>query len=277
MFLRLLNEYRFGFNGKEADNEINGTGNDYDFGARIYDARLGRWLSLDPKQISYPSLSAYNFTMNNPILFIDPDGKVVTIKDVASYKAVLGTLTAKEIERINVNSDGTLSITGRELGSTNLENLRILVDSKINHNIITTDTYKSAEGKDVKLRQGIAGRTLLPENEAIEMGLNCSVTSPDNDVYIIIKPTTEEGATQVAAHEAFGHAVLAEKKRNGEAVNPLHNFGTDYVEQNEDFKTQGWKAVGEAKVNYKSNTNNKDWKDCLEEKLKDFETKTKKK
>ncbi|OYU96722.1 MAG: hypothetical protein CFE21_00090 [Bacteroidetes bacterium B1(2017)] len=68
-------EYRFAFNGKEADNEINGTGNDYDFGARIYDARLGRWLSLDPMQRKYPSLTPFHFTGNSPIIFVDNDGR----------------------------------------------------------------------------------------------------------------------------------------------------------------------------------------------------------
>jgi RHS repeat-associated protein len=41
-------EYRFGFNGKEKDDEIKGAGNAVDFGARIYDGRLGRWLNVDP-------------------------------------------------------------------------------------------------------------------------------------------------------------------------------------------------------------------------------------
>jgi hypothetical protein len=35
-------EYCFGFNGMEQDNEVQGQGNAYDFGARIYDSRLGR-------------------------------------------------------------------------------------------------------------------------------------------------------------------------------------------------------------------------------------------
>ena len=67
----------FGFNGKEKDNEINVDGGSYDFGARIYDGRLGRWLSLDPLQKKYPALSPYNFCSNNPIAFIDRDGKVI--------------------------------------------------------------------------------------------------------------------------------------------------------------------------------------------------------
>jgi len=41
--------YRFGFNGQEKDDELKGEGNSYDFGARIYNPRLGIFLSPDPK------------------------------------------------------------------------------------------------------------------------------------------------------------------------------------------------------------------------------------
>jgi len=51
--------YDFGFNGQEMDDEIQGDGNSYDFGARTYDSRLGRWLSVDPQANSYPSYSPY--------------------------------------------------------------------------------------------------------------------------------------------------------------------------------------------------------------------------
>lgn len=40
--------YRYGFNGKENDNEVKGEGNLQDYGMRIYDPRLGRFLSVDP-------------------------------------------------------------------------------------------------------------------------------------------------------------------------------------------------------------------------------------
>ncbi|GAL83811.1 RHS repeat-associated core domain-containing protein [Sporocytophaga myxococcoides] len=44
-----LTDYRYGFNGKEMDNEMhNVAGAEYDYGARIYDARIGRFLSTDP-------------------------------------------------------------------------------------------------------------------------------------------------------------------------------------------------------------------------------------
>ncbi len=73
--------YRYGFNGKEKSYEIYGEGNSYDFGARIQDPRLGKWLSLDPLQRKYPNESHYTYVSNSPLLFMDPDGKdkIVTL------------------------------------------------------------------------------------------------------------------------------------------------------------------------------------------------------
>lgn len=65
---------KFGFNGKEKDDEITVTGGDYDFGARIYGSRLGRWMSVDPEFKKYPSLSGYSSFENNPIAILDPGG-----------------------------------------------------------------------------------------------------------------------------------------------------------------------------------------------------------
>ena len=54
---------------------MKGNGNSYDFGARIYDPRLGRWLGVDPLTQKYPNLSPYVGIGNCPILFIDNDGQ----------------------------------------------------------------------------------------------------------------------------------------------------------------------------------------------------------
>jgi RHS repeat-associated protein len=63
----------------EKDDEVKGKGNSYDFGARMYDSRLGRWLSIDPLAAKYPDLNPYNFVANMPIIAIDPDGKEIII------------------------------------------------------------------------------------------------------------------------------------------------------------------------------------------------------
>jgi RHS repeat-associated protein len=69
--------YKYGFNGQEKYNEL--TSGDYDFGARILDSRIGRWLSTDPYQAKYPDMSPFNFAGNSPITFKDMDGKKIYI------------------------------------------------------------------------------------------------------------------------------------------------------------------------------------------------------
>jgi RHS repeat-associated protein len=70
-------DYRYGFNGQEMDNEMDGvSGSKLDFGMRIYDSRLGRWLSRDPLSTFFPSYSPYSFALDNPIMFIDEGGEI---------------------------------------------------------------------------------------------------------------------------------------------------------------------------------------------------------
>ncbi len=66
--------YRFGFNGKENHNEVKGVGNQQDYGMRISDPRIGRFLSVDPITKEYPELTPYQFARNRPIDGIDQDG-----------------------------------------------------------------------------------------------------------------------------------------------------------------------------------------------------------
>jgi RHS repeat-associated protein len=66
--------YRYGFNGKETDNEVKGFQNQQDYGMRIYDPRIGRFLSVDPLTKNYPMLTPYQYASNSPIINIDLDG-----------------------------------------------------------------------------------------------------------------------------------------------------------------------------------------------------------
>lgn len=73
------NNYRYGFNGKEEDSEIKGEGNSYDFENRMFDPRLGRWLSIDRFAGKYSGWSPYNAMMNNPLAFVDAQGDSVQL------------------------------------------------------------------------------------------------------------------------------------------------------------------------------------------------------
>lgn len=85
--------YRYGFNGQEKENEITGSSSHYDFGARIYDSRLGRFLSLDPIASYRPHTSAYSFAGNMPIWCEDSYGLVPIPRTIQvngkTYKVIL--------------------------------------------------------------------------------------------------------------------------------------------------------------------------------------------
>jgi len=63
------------FTGHERDNEV---GLDYMVWRR-YDPALGRFLGVDPHDFNYPHLSPYVYAANNPLIYVDPDGRDITI------------------------------------------------------------------------------------------------------------------------------------------------------------------------------------------------------
>jgi RHS repeat-associated protein len=71
--------YRYGFNGQERDDEMKGSGNSYDFGARIYDSRIGKFLSTDRFASKYAFQSPYTFAGNTPIWAVDHNGDSIRV------------------------------------------------------------------------------------------------------------------------------------------------------------------------------------------------------
>jgi RHS repeat-associated protein len=70
-----LEQYRYGFNGKEKDPEgMGGGGATYDYGFRIYNPQIAKFLSVDPLTKDYPYYTPYQYAGNTPIWAIDIDG-----------------------------------------------------------------------------------------------------------------------------------------------------------------------------------------------------------
>ena len=57
----------------------------YDFGARMYDGRSGRWLAVDQLAVKHSYESPYIFVGNSPLIFIDPDGKEKIVVSGGEY------------------------------------------------------------------------------------------------------------------------------------------------------------------------------------------------
>jgi len=101
--------YRYGFNGKEKDNDMDG--NNYDYGFRIYNPGLGKFLSVDPLAAKYPMLTPYQFASNTPIQAIDLDGLERYIVTTTAYKSPttgkIEILDSKKVEANNLYKLGT--------------------------------------------------------------------------------------------------------------------------------------------------------------------------
>ncbi len=114
--LVLTSRYKYKYNGKEFQDELGL--NVYDYGARNYDAALARFWEFDPKTDKYSFISPYTYVANNPVVFIDPDGKDLFIPNVKGNPRGLENSRNKATILKNVQklSNNELKITEVEGG-----------------------------------------------------------------------------------------------------------------------------------------------------------------
>jgi RHS repeat-associated protein len=259
-------QYRYGFNGKEKEGDAGSF--DYDFGARMYDSRLGRWLAVDPAFKEFVSMSPYCGLGNNPQYFIDKDGEKIVVPDPDDRAVVLKMINAKALgtyafnaqgelyqvkatgdatryskyyaDKLNaaINDEQTIEIRVRKtVGTSTVEG------NKIIHHDATDDDSKDIDvdaggGLTRKLARGGGDNVLV-------------YISGNENTYIKDesgKPL-EDKAADILAHELVGHAipailgtdtgnavenenkVRAEVKKEGQVeASPLRAAETDHTE-----------------------------------------------
>ena len=104
--------YRYGFGGHEKLDEITGSsGTVYSTETRLYDVRLGLWRGVDELFTKYPSWSSYNYVKNNPIKYIDPDGREIKLAGTAAERQTsLTHLQRLTNDKLSMRTDGTVII-----------------------------------------------------------------------------------------------------------------------------------------------------------------------
>jgi RHS repeat-associated protein len=92
------NEYRYGFQGMESEDNLRGENNSYTTEFRQYDPRVGRWMSVDPKAGKFANVSPYVAFLNNPNYITDPRGDEppVSVSESSSVSLVR-TMTDQEV------------------------------------------------------------------------------------------------------------------------------------------------------------------------------------
>tara|TARA_R110002050_G_scaffold141376_2_gene266508 strand:+ start:18190 stop:26505 length:8316 start_codon:yes stop_codon:yes gene_type:complete len=126
--------YRYGFNGMEKDDEVAGAGNSYTTEFRQYDARIGRWRSLDPLMAQFSWSSPYVAFDNNPIYYVDPYGLSAGTTDKEEFGKIASQVissqgnnsveinyTEEKDENGNItNAHGSITITSANGASTEI-------------------------------------------------------------------------------------------------------------------------------------------------------------
>ena len=228
------------YNGKELDRK--GGLDWYDYGARMYDAALGRFMKTDRFSEKYVSLSPYQYGANNPVNNIDVNGDSLLLNKTSVAEAMLAIYNGLE-DGTNLKmkfNNGVLDPTSIEAHAkvtsdfflqdlyeiaTNEKMVELSVSDKntfimngqiISESFIAPEDYNTsqygaafesllvASGQLTgKVIEGNLGQTLVSGNEAAS-----GKKSTNNNVQIIInKKGTLNHRTVGIAHE-FGHVLL---------------------------------------------------------------------
>jgi len=137
--------YRYSFNGKENDQEVKGNGNQIDFGARAYDPRLGRFLSIDKYQSLKAHLTPYDFAANSPIVFIDRDGNYRMSPELQEQYPQL-TNILKNLHQLATENPQVWQAFKENLGITEEEALE-LVTWNSGPDVLVEDIFDIGTGK----------------------------------------------------------------------------------------------------------------------------------
>ena len=215
------NKYKY--IGKELDTMYGWNMQDHE--ARWYDPVLGRWMVTDPLQEKYESVSSYCYTANNPIRFVDTDGKVIKLPKGTTYKQifiVLGNIQKLTDDKVvfSTQKDGSIRIKIASIGNgTKSAGTRLIQRINSSKRIMTINvTSKTADGNSETDDN--------PANAINGIGSNVNVYFDPNSNPLI--PTLNAKTGRVNGEKRPAHVGLAHELIHGDRS--MRGVAIDYSE-----------------------------------------------
>ena len=241
------------YNGKELDRTSDL--NLYDYGARNYDAIIGRWTTMDPLAERTPEVSPYVYCKDNPINAIDVDGRKIYAIQIEAQRMILNTLPEDLRQYVQFDKKGYIRQDPLKTIQSDSQNFQSLKTMALSDKIVEVkldDKFRYRNKKGILCvypmhysgvdrsfvgnnngrgigastgETGLLGKTLFPDSNGLQ-------NSPNNNIIVVINSKlSEEGRAQIYSHEANGHAYVYIITK-GDRKEASHQYGLGNTDLN---------------------------------------------